>query len=97
MRPDSPFTATVETDLRNLVNAEESFFADHVEYSSILEDLRFHPSVGVRVTMQGATPRTWSAIATHPELPDWVCGIYVGGVAPHNPDQNQAEPTWWNR
>jgi len=41
MRPDSRFATVVETDLRNLVHAEEAFFAEHVAYSGSLDELKF--------------------------------------------------------
>jgi hypothetical protein len=97
MKPDSPFAVTVETDLRNLVNAEESYFADHVEYAHSLAPMGFHPSTGVTIEIQGSNSKSWSAIATHTNLPNWMCGVYVGGIAPPTSSQRQGEPTSWRR
>ena len=96
MKPDSRFATLVETALRNLVNTEEAFFAEHVAYSPSLDELKFRPSNGVTVTIQEATPAAWRAIATHIQSPHWVCGIFVGGVS-RTEGWRQAEPTWWHQ
>jgi hypothetical protein len=96
MRPDSRFAMLVERDLRNLVNAEEAFFAEHVSYSASIDDLKFRPSNGVTVTIEEASSGAWRAVATHLQSPHWVCGIFVGGVS-RSEGHQQAEPTWWHQ
>lgn len=59
---DQVYVAAVQTDLRNLVTAQEDFFAasdelaDGPRYSESLEELDFRPSRGVemQITLEGA-------------------------------------------
>ena len=95
MKPDASFAATVETDLRNLLRAEEVYFGEHVTYSGSLEDVKFRPSPGVTITIQSADVGSWRATATHLQSPHWVCGIAVGG--PAREEGSHAQPRWWHQ
>lgn len=76
------FRAALRSDLRNLVVAQESYFADNYRYASTLEALRFQASTGVTIRLVTTTPNAWSAIATHREAPGGQCGIFVGNAPP---------------
>ncbi len=88
----NPYAAQLRADLRNLVTAEESFFADSIRYTSALRSLGYRPSAGVTVTILGATDTSWSATATHVNLPGYVCGIFVGSATAPIAGQNEGEP-----
>jgi type IV pilus assembly protein PilA len=62
------YVATVKTDLRNLVTAEEAYFADNTTYSNALATTQFQPSQGVTYAVTGATGTGWAATATHTGL-----------------------------
>jgi hypothetical protein len=84
--------ATMKFDLRNLVTAEEAYFADSVKYTADLTRLRrfFHPSagiVGLRITL---TPDGWGASVGH-QSTDTFCAIYVGST-PTPPARKEGEP-----
>ncbi len=49
------YVATLKTDLRNLVTAEEAYFADNTTYTTALATTQFDPSQGVTYTVTSAT------------------------------------------
>src|SRR3954466_5378990 len=59
--------ATMQTSLKNLGEAEESFFAEHSEYTSDLDSLNFRPAPEMTLTVVEATQTGWSATITHPQ------------------------------
>jgi type II secretion system protein G len=81
------YTASMKTDLRNLVTAEEAYFADNTKYAgtTALVAASFHVSAGNAITFVGATPNGWSANATNTFVPatasGHICGVWVGGAA----------------
>jgi hypothetical protein len=87
------YGAAMRSDLRNLVTAQESFFADNVRYSGSLDSLQYRASTGVTVRFVTVRSAAWSAIATHANVPGAQCGIFVGDVAPPFPEvRNEGEP-----
>ena len=68
--------AAMKSDLRNLVTAEESYFADYVTYTDNL-GTSFSVSAGVSVTINGPTGKGWSASASHHSSTK-TCTIWVG-------------------
>jgi hypothetical protein len=64
------------SDLRNLVVAQEAYFADHERYAATLEQLRFAPTAGGRLTLTVAKADGWGASLTRPRLPG-SCVIFV--------------------
>lgn len=90
------YAAAMKSDLRNLVTAEESYFADSVTYSATLVTDSgafggYGQSTGVTVTIGVATGTGWNATAKH-ERTAWVCAIYVGDAPPPRPAANEGEP-----
>jgi len=86
------YQAAMKADLRNLVTAEESFFADNMRYGSYdeLGDI-FTPSRGVTIEMISRGDTGWSASARHEESTA-VCYIFVGGVDPPAEGMEEATP-----
>ncbi len=82
------FTATLKSDLRNLVTSQESYFADNDTYANLAQlvaEDRFNPSRNTTIVTADVTATGWSATATHTGLVDFTaCGIYVGSAAPPN-------------
>ncbi len=76
------YVAQMKADLRNLATAEEAFFYDSTTYTSVLADLNnFSPSTGVGLVVNEATPKGWSATASHMQIPRR-CYLFSGGAAP---------------
>ncbi len=77
---EKAYIAAMKSDLRNLVTAQESYFADYVTYSST--GLNYNSSTGVTVTIGGISGTGWSASSSHTGLPAAkTCTIYVGSTA----------------
>jgi type IV pilus assembly protein PilA len=74
---EKAYTAAMKSDLRNLVTAEETFWADSGKYTAIASRLSFNPSVGVSPPTISASKDHWSARVTHAQLPGKVCEISV--------------------
>jgi hypothetical protein len=92
-----PEVAAMRSDLRNLVTAEESYFADSLRYTKSLRALHFRPSPGVTVTIDQVVGEAWRGTAKHSAAPEWVCGIYVGSLPPYLPGQKEAVPRCWKK
>ncbi len=75
------YVSTMKSDLRNLVTAQESYFADNWTYSATILDSLYAPSQNVTVTIGAATSEGWNATAVH-ELTETSCSIYVGEAEP---------------
>lgn len=85
------YVAAMKSDLRNLVTAEEIYFADSVTYTTSPTNLYFMSSAGVTVTIRAADNTGWSATAKH-NGSDQVCGIWVGNASPPIRGSNEGEP-----
>jgi prepilin-type N-terminal cleavage/methylation domain-containing protein len=77
--------ANMQTTLKNLGQAEETFFADHGEYSSSLDSLNFTPSPEMTLTVVEATSTGWSASISHPLAQPKKCSFFLGTAAPVPP------------
>jgi type IV pilus assembly protein PilA len=77
--------ATMKTALKNLGQAEESYFADHGVYSADPDSLNFKPGPEFTLTIVEATITGWSAKITHPTTVPRVCAIYLGTATPLPP------------
>ncbi len=75
---EKAYLATMKADLRNLVTAQEAYFADHSQYTGTLTTTQYQPSTGV--TISGITPgtATFSANAASPAGTTRTCTIQVG-------------------
>ena len=87
------YIAAMKSDLRNLVTAEESFFADSTKYVTYdTTQLKFKPSSGVNnpVIVPGAG--YWSATITHTQIASFSCGIGVNTANPIVATAGDGEP-----
>ena len=72
------YIAAMKSDLRNLVTAEESFFADSTKYVTFdTTKLKFKPSTGVSTPSITVGQGYWNATVTHSQIPNFTCGIGV--------------------
>ena len=73
--------ATLRSDLRNLVTAQEAYFADHVTYAGSLRQLQsYRASPGVTVVILTSSDSSHSEIAISDKVPGLVCTIFVGNA-----------------
>jgi prepilin-type N-terminal cleavage/methylation domain-containing protein len=93
------YVASMKSDLRNLVTAEEAFFADSVYYKGLAvtatapcdtTGIKFCASAGNNITAT-AGGGGWSATATNINLPGTTCAIFVN-TAPVAPATTEGAP-----
>jgi prepilin-type N-terminal cleavage/methylation domain-containing protein len=80
--------ATMKSDLRNLMNAQESYLAGNNTYYDgpvPAAGTAFAASSGVTISLVDVTASGWAASATHAATPDWTCAVFVGSAAPLAP------------
>jgi prepilin-type N-terminal cleavage/methylation domain-containing protein len=77
---EKAYIASMKADLRNLVTAEESYFADNVTYTTTVANLAYSQSAGNTITPGVATGTGWNATAKNNGTTH-TCGIYVGNAA----------------
>ena len=78
---EKAYVAAMKSDLRNLVTAEESHFADNLTYGSIAQlGSAYSSSAGVLVATSAVTATGWSASATHTGTAQ-TCTIALGAAA----------------
>ena len=88
---EKAYVASMKADLRNLVTAEESYFADNVTYTSTIANLAYSVSAGNTITGIGASGTGWNATAKNNGT-TITCGIYVGSASAPIAGQNEGEP-----
>ncbi|MBI3082248.1 MAG: prepilin-type N-terminal cleavage/methylation domain-containing protein, partial [Gemmatimonadetes bacterium] len=74
------YVASMKSDLRNLVTAQESYLGDNQTYASSLGGLAFSQSAGVTVTIAEGTASGWSATTKHSGT-NTTCAIFYGSGA----------------
>jgi len=78
---EKAYIASMKSDLRNLVNAEESYFADFVTYGSAAQlGTSYGESPGVTVTIANVSGKGWQASSVHTGTAK-TCIIYLGDRA----------------
>ncbi|HZS59770.1 MAG TPA: prepilin-type N-terminal cleavage/methylation domain-containing protein [Gemmatimonadaceae bacterium] len=83
------YTASMKTDLRNLVTAQEAYFSSNSSYTNAVTTgamtSSFHPSAGNVITPGTVTSTGWNATATNSFVPaansGGTCAVYVGSSA----------------
>lgn len=78
-------TASMRSDLRNLVVSQDGFFFSNSVYTTSLAALEVTPSRGVAITVHAADAGGWSATATHAGGAPEECGIFIGTATPVGP------------
>jgi type II secretory pathway pseudopilin PulG len=67
----------MQSDLRNLLSAEEAYFDEYYQYSSNLASLEFNSTPNVTIQFVDVSSSGWSARTTHVNT-SAQCGVYVG-------------------
>src|SRR5260221_12626548 len=87
------YIAAMKSDLRNLVTAEESFFADSTKYVTYdTTKLKFKPSTGVNNPPIVPGAGYWQATVTHTQIASFSCGIGVNTTNPLVSTAGDGEP-----
>ena len=94
------YIASMKSDLKNLVLAEESYFTDYNTYATTAADvnlqLLWSATANVVVVIGGASAVTFNATATHPGSVGTTCGVFVGaGASPNAAVTNEGEVACW--
>ena len=87
---EKAFLVAMKSDLRNIVTAQETYFADNTTYTTSTTALNLIISPGVTLSIGTATAGGWSATASH-NATTRTCGIYVGTVSPPVAGQSEGE------
>ena len=88
---EKAYIAGMKADLRNLVTAQEAYFADNVTYASVLSNLNYNVSAGNTVAVSSATGTGWAATASN-NATTKTCGIFVGSATAPITGQNEGAP-----
>jgi prepilin-type N-terminal cleavage/methylation domain-containing protein len=78
---EKAYVASMKSDLRNLVTAQEAYFTDNnstYSPSTTAFGTSFNPSSGVTVTIGTVTASAWDATASHMSTTQ-ICAISYGG------------------
>jgi prepilin-type N-terminal cleavage/methylation domain-containing protein len=76
---EKAFVAAMKSDLRNLVTAEEAYFADSIKYTTDL-GAAFRVSTGVAGPTIALTADGWTATVSHTSTTK-TCAVYAGSTA----------------
>jgi prepilin-type N-terminal cleavage/methylation domain-containing protein len=77
---EKAYIASEKSDLRNLVTAEEAYFADHTTYTTTIggaTGVQFNTSAGVTMTITAAGGSGWQAGTSHNGT-TVTCSIWAG-------------------
>ena len=89
---EKAYVASMKADLRNLITAQEAYFADQVTYASTLSNLNYGVSAGNTITIGTATGTGWNATSNNNAVTQ-TCGIFVGAVTPPVSGEPEGAPT----
>ena len=90
---EKAYVASMKSDLRNMVTAQESYFADSSKYTGTLNQLKFQSSTGVSAPAIVTGAGLWTATVTHSQLPaTQPCGISINTTNPTIPTAAEGEP-----
>ena len=87
---EKAYIASMKSDLRNLVTAEEAYFADSVKYTTSL-GTAFAVTTGVIGPTIATTNDGWTATVSHTTTTK-TCGIFVGSATAPVSGANEGEP-----
>jgi prepilin-type N-terminal cleavage/methylation domain-containing protein len=88
---EKAYLATMKSDLRNLITAEESYFADNTAYTTALPATMYTVSTGdagPTITVTGANYQAWVSNANTPRT----CAVFIG-TTPLAPATKEGQPT----
>jgi type II secretion system protein G len=84
-------TATLKSDLRNLVTAQEAYYYENQIYTTSLPGLNVALSTGVTITWGTVNAQGWAAKVTHPLAYPIECAMFIGTVPPLPPATTEGQ------
>jgi len=81
---EKAYVAGMKADLRNLVTAQEAYFAEYVTYAPSLTNLEYNVSTGNTLYLVTTSGQGWSATAVNSGTAH-TCAIYIGSATPIMP------------
>ena len=87
------YVTAMKSDLRNLVTAEEAFFADSSKYTATISQLKYQNSTGTVAPTVVTGAGYWTATNTHTQLAGMVCGIGINTTNPTVSGAAEGEPS----
>lgn len=82
---DKAIRTKLKSDLRNLVTAQEAYYASHSAYADVLGNLAFRPSTGTEVSLVATQNNAWAAVASDPSWPGKSCVIFINLAEKYRP------------
>jgi prepilin-type N-terminal cleavage/methylation domain-containing protein len=86
------YITAMKSDLRNLVTAEEAFFADSSKYTATVTQLKYQNSTGTNIATIAVGAGYWTATNTHTQLPGMTCGVGINTTNPVIASAAEGEP-----
>jgi type II secretion system protein G len=84
-------TASLKSDLRNLVTAEEAYFYENQVYTTSLAALSVTLTSGVTISWGTVNGQGWAAKVTHPLAYPIECAMFIGSVPPLAPATTEGQ------
>ncbi len=82
---DQAMRTRLKSDLRNLVVAQEAYYADHSSYADEIAQLHFRASAGSNVQLVVTQNNAWGAVATDAATPGKSCVIWINLAEKYRP------------
>ena len=86
------YITAMKSDLRNLVTAEEAYFADSSKYTNTTSLLKFQNSNGTVMPAIVAGAGYWTATNTHTQIVGMTCGVAINTTNPVISSATEGEP-----
>ena len=87
---EKAYLASMKSDLRNLITAEEAYFSDNAAYTTAIAVANYTVSTGVTGPTVTMSADGWTASVAH-NLTAKTCAIYIGTTA-LAPANKEGEP-----
>ncbi len=87
------YITAMKSDLRNLVTAEEAYFADSSKYTATVANLKFQSTTSVSSPAITSGTGTWYATVTHSQIASpFKCGVGINTTNPVVAGASEGEP-----
>ena len=87
---EKAYLASMKSDLRNLITAEEAYFSDNAAYTTAIAVANYTVSTGVTGPTITMSADGWTASVAHNLTPK-TCAVYIGTTA-LAPANKEGEP-----
>src|SRR5213595_3409507 len=72
---EKAYVASMKSDLRNLLTAQENYFSDNITYTTSTANLNIQVSPCVTLTITASSAQGWTATASH-SASSKTCGMW---------------------